>query len=213
MGSGMKKNLLLATLICISGLAQATTINCPSGLTGNVLNGKTACSWGINIVVPTGQTITSAEIDFTGVSCTTFNFGANNLFCDLLNNNNTGVSTVNCGSHSGDYWLTQYTGANSGNLCGISTQSCSPFSQNWNCVLTSAQLDCLNSYLVKCGGTFNFGLSANCGLNLGGCQFKYSCGGNPPPKSVPDFASTAFLVMLGLVGVEIFRRQLVPVKA
>src|ERR1035437_1247517 len=93
--TGMKKILLIATLVGICGLVRATTITAPSSLTGfNALNGNNAYSWGISIAVPTGQIVTSAQIDFTGIKLTAANSsGTGYLYTDLLNSQTTGVTT------------------------------------------------------------------------------------------------------------------------
>ena len=66
----MKKLFFIATLVGTCGLVQATTISAPSSLVTGGLDGNSAYSWGITIPVPSGQTIISASINFSGIDLT-----------------------------------------------------------------------------------------------------------------------------------------------
>ena len=208
----MKKILSIVTLFGISALVHATTINAPASLVGaNALNGNNAYSWGISISVPSGQTVTSAEIDFTGITLTAGNgTGVDNLYVDLLRSTMTGtggVTTRTDNDASGDYWATQYSGAN---ITSVGTQAFTYVGQTltWSYILTASELTALNSYLSA--GTFNIGIDPDCHYTVGGLCFTYNLGTNP--NTVPDVAMTAFMVVIGLAGLEIFRRQFVTVK-
>jgi len=208
----MKKTLLLATLVGISGLAQATTINAPSTLIGaNALNGNDAYSWGISIAVPTGQTITSAEIDFSSITLTASgnSAGTGTLYTDLLNTKTTGVATATDNDATGDYWSTKFSGAN---ISSLTTEGFSYVgqTQSWNDVLTAKQLAALNTYLST--GTFSIGIDPDCHYTVGNISFIYTL--SPTSNNtVPDVATTAALLALGLAGLEVFRRQFVAAKA
>jgi hypothetical protein len=205
----MKKILLIATLVGICGFVRATTINAPSTLVGSsVLNGNNAYSWGISIAVPTGQTVTSAQINFTGITLTAANSsGTGYLYTDLLNSHTTGVTTKTDGDVAGDYWATQFSGANITSL-GTAFFASVGTTLTWSYVLTAPELVALNSYLAA--GTFNIGIDPDCHYTVGGLSFTYTLGSLPP--NVPDDALTAFLVVISLAGLEIFRRQVVSAK-
>jgi hypothetical protein len=206
----MKKTIIIAAVVGICGLAQATTINAPSTLVGaSALDGNNAYSWGIAVAVPTGETITSAEIDFTGVQLTVANSsGTGYLYTDLLNSKTTGVTTASDGDAAGDYWATKYSGANITSL-GTKVFAAVGTTLTWSYVLSAAQLTALNSYLAA--GAFNIGIDPDCHYSVGGLSFTYTLGSSKS-NSVPDDAVTALLVVLSLAGLEIFRRQFAVAK-
>jgi hypothetical protein len=200
----MKKTLLIATLVGICGLVRATTINAPSTLIGtSVLNGNNAYSWGISIAVPTGQVVTSAQIDFTNIKLTASNgTGTDYLYTDLLNTHTAGVTTKVDNDAPGDYWATQLSGANITSL-GSKLFTTVGTTLTWSYVLSASQLTALNSYLAA--GSFNIGIDPDCSFSVGGLSFTYTL--SPKPNSVPDQAETALLAIVGLAGLEIFRRK------
>ena len=202
----MRKLLLLGALVGISSLAHATTITAPSSL--NTLEGADAYSWGISIAVPQGQTVTSASIDFTSVTLQAADSsGTGYLYTDLLNSQKPGVTTAVDNDAPGDYWATQFSGAN------ITTVGSQFFKSvgttlTWSYVLNASQLSALNSYLTA--GTFNIGIDPDCHYNVGDLTFVYTVAGNH--NTVPDVAATAALFVLALAGLEVFRRQMVFAK-
>jgi hypothetical protein len=204
----MKKILLIATLVGTCGLLRATTINAPSSLVGtDSLQGDDAYSWGISIAVPTGETITSAEVSFTGITLTASgnSAGTGIIYTDLLDSQNTGVTTKVDNDAPGDYWATQYSGSSITSL-GSELFARVGTTLNWNYILSTSELTALNSYLA--GGIFNLGIDPDCHYNVGGISFTYTLGSVPPPSTtVPDGAMTAFLLVISLAGLEIFRRQ------
>jgi hypothetical protein len=209
----MKKILLLASIVGISGLAQATTINAPSSLVGaNVMDGNNAYSWGISIAVPTGQTVSSAEIDFSSVTLTASGNpqGTGVLYTDLLNSKATGVTTATDGDAPGDYWATKYSGAN---ISSLKTENFAYVGNTltWSDVLTTSELASLNSYLTANNGVFDIGLDPDCHFSVGGLSFTYTLTPTQP-HTVPDVATTAFLLVIGLAGLEVFRRQFTAAK-
>lgn len=202
----MKKLLFIAAVAGITGLAQATTIS--SGITS--IDGANAYSWGISIAVPNGQTVSSAEIDFTSVQLTSSGNaqGTGVLWTDLLNSHTPGVTSVSDGDAAGDYWSTKFSGANitslgSKNFASVGT------TLTWSYVITGSALAALNSYLAA--GSFDIGIDPDCHYTIGGISFKYSL--SPTTNNVPDFATTAFLMVIGLAGLEVFRRQFVLAKS
>jgi hypothetical protein len=206
----MKKLFILSALIGISGLAQATTITAPSSL--NTLEGNNAYSWGISIAVPTGQTVSSAQIDFTSITLTAANSsGTGYLYTDLLNSSNKGVTSPSDNDAPGDYWATQFSGAN---ITSLGTQFFKSVGTTltWSYILTASQLTALNSYLTSGAGTFNIGIDPDCHYTVGGLDFQYTLS-STHNNSVPDMAATAALLLLALGGLELVRRQLVTVKA
>ena len=189
------------------GLLHATTIPAPSSLVGvNTLQGQDAYSWGISIAVPTGETITSAEVSFTGITLTASgnSAGTGTLYTDLLDSQTTGVTTKADNDASGDYWATQYSGSSITSL-GTEFFARVGTTLSWNYILSAAELADLNSYLTA--GTFNLGIDPDCHYNVGGLSFSYTLGSVPPPSAVPDGAMTAFLLGISLAGLEVFRRQ------
>jgi VPDSG-CTERM motif len=208
----MKKILLVAVFVGLNSLVHATTINAPSSLVGaNVLDGNNAYSWGIAIPVPSGQTVASAQIDFTGITLTVANSsGTGFLYTDLLNSQtgNNVVTTKSDGDAAGDYWATQFSGANITSL-GTKFFASVGTTLTWSYVLNASQLAALNSYLAA--GSFNIGIDPDCHYTVGGISFTYSLA--PTTNSVPDVATTALLLLFGLAGLEVFRRQFVAVKA
>lgn len=209
----MKKLFLLGTLVGISGLLHATTITAPSSLIGaGALEGNNAYSWGISIAVPSGQQVTSAEIDFSSIKLTASgnSDGTGTLYTDLLNSKATGVTTAYDGDAAGDYWAS-HTAA--GTLTSIGTQFFSAVGTTltWSYVLTAAQLTTLNSILTANGGIFNIAIDPDCHFDVGGISLTYTTGGTSH-NTVPDVATTAFLLALGLAGLEVCRRQFVTAK-
>jgi hypothetical protein len=213
----MKKLLLLSTAIVgTTGLVQATTITAPSSLIGSdTLQGVDAYSWGINIAVPSGQEVTSAQINFTSIDLTASgnSQGTGTIYTDLLNSKNTGLTTAYDGDAAGDYWATQFSGANISSLGSKFFQSVGT-TLTWSIVLNSTELDALNSYLTANNGVFNIGIDPDCHYNVGNITFSYNEGGIPTTfNHVPDAATTAFLLVFGLAGLELFRRRVVVAKA
>ena len=219
----MKKLTIIAGLITVCGLAQATTINAPSTLVGtSVLLGGSAYAWGISPVVPTGQQVTSATLTFTSVTLTHGNStGSCYLYTDLLNLSSSGVTTYsdplsNNGLGS-DYFasLAQFSGANSSKLSSLGSQFFASVGTTltWSYVLTSAQLISLNAYLAN--GGLSIGIDPDCSYNVGGISFSYTTGsGGIPHTPVPDMATTAYLLGASLLGLQVLRRKFAPaVKA
>jgi len=204
---------MIAASVGISAVVHATTINAPSQLVGvNALDGNNAYSWGISIPLANGQVVTSAEIDFTGVTLTASGNSANTgeLFTDLINSPNPGYQYYVDGDKPGDFFKTIIA---SKDLTSIGDQVFAKVGTTFatlSYLLTGNELAALNSYLTA-NGAFNIGIDPDCHFTVGGLSFSYTL--SPSPKtSVPDDAVTALLVVIGLAGLEVFRRQLVPVK-
>jgi hypothetical protein len=208
----MKKTLLVATLVGITGLLQATTI-VPGPSSLDTLEGNDAYSWGVSITVPNGEQVTSAEIDFSDVTLTASgnSQGTGIVYTDLLNSKKTGVTTAVDNDAPGDYWATQFSGANITTLGSESFKSVGT-TLTWSYVLNSTQLTALNTYLTDNSGAFNIGIDPDCHFTVGDLQFQYTLGGNNH-NNVPDAAATALLLVFGLAGLEVFRRQMVASKA
>jgi len=210
----MIKTLLVATLVGTCGLLHANTIVAPASVLA--LNGGDAYSWGISIAVPTGQIVTSAQIDFTDITLTGSR-GIGYLYTSLLNSHATGVTVKSDGGATGNYWATQFSGAN---ITSVGTQVFTSVgtTSSWDYILNAGELAALNSYLTT--GTFNIGIDPDgsfgammCDYNMGLIVFNYTLGPQPPPRRVPDAAVTAFLLFISLAGLEIFRRQFIPVTS
>jgi len=90
----MKKIIVTGICLGLCTLAQATTINAPTSLTGyEVLSGENAYSWGVPIGLTAGQTVSSATISFSSVTLNVANSsGVGYLYADLLNLNSAGVT-------------------------------------------------------------------------------------------------------------------------
>jgi hypothetical protein len=209
--AGMKKLLLLGSFVGISGLVHATSISAPSSLIGfESLDGQDAYSWGVSISVPTGQTIVSAEIDFNGVTLNVANSsGTGVLYTDLLKSSATGVTTFVDNDASGDYFVA-HPGAGRTALTTETFPSVGS-TESWIDPITGTALANLNSYLAANNGIFDIGIDPDCHYSVKGITFIYSTGA-VPHNTVPDAATTAFLMVLGLAGVEVFRRQFVTAK-
>lgn len=211
----MKKILFIATLVGINGLVHATTINAPSSLVGvNVLNGANAYSWGITIPLASGQSVVSAQVDFTSVTLAGSgnSQGTGVLYTDLLNSKTTGVTTVlGEGDTSYDYWTKVFSGAN---ITSLGTQFFASVGTTltWSYVLNASQLSALNSYLTANNGVFNIGLDPNCHWSVGNIDFQYGLS-STNNHNVPDMAATAFLLLLGLAALEVCRRQFAPARS
>jgi len=205
----MRKLLLLGTLVGISSLAHATTITAPASL--DTLEGVDAYSWGISIPVPQGQTVASAEIDFTSVTLQAANSsGTGYLYTDLLNSQKTGVTTAFDNDAPGDYWATQFSGANITTLGSQFFKSVGT-TLTWSYVLNASQLSALNSYLTA--GTFNIGIDPDCHYSVGSICLDYTLSPTNHNNSVPDAATTALLLALGLGALELVRRQILARSA
>ena len=76
---------------------------------------------------------------------------------------------------------------------------------SWTCTLNSTGLTTLNN-CINTGNKCDFGISCSGGWNVGGCTASYTC--TPKPKTVPDAASTASLLALGLAAASLLRRKL-----
>jgi hypothetical protein len=210
----MKKLFLLATLVGTASLLHATTISAPPALVGNnALEGDDAYEWGISIAVPTGEEVASAEIDFSGVELTVSgnSKGTGIIYTDLLKSQATGLTTATDNDDIGDYWATKFSGANITSLGSEYFKSVKT-TLKWSDVLNTAELAALNSYLAADNGIFDIGIDPDCHFNVGSITFTYTL--SPVPhNTVPDVATTAFLLVISLAGLEVFRRQFVPVKA
>jgi hypothetical protein len=203
---GMKKLIILTAVFGISTLVQATTINAPSSLVGyDALSGENAYSWGISISLAAGQTITSAQIDFTGItlSASGNNAGTGELYTDLLNSQHSGVVTATDNDSPGDYWATQFSGKNISSV-GSQLFPYVGFTTNLDYTLDAAELSALNSYLAS--GGFSIGIDPDCHYSPSGICFTYTT--TPVSNTVPDGTFTAALLLLGLGSVELFRRRL-----
>jgi len=174
------------------------------------LDGVDAYSWGISIPVPQGQTVTSASIDFTSVTLQAANSsGTGYLYTDLLNSQKSGVATASDNDAPGDYWATQFSGAN---ITALGSQFFKSVGTTltWSYVLNASQLASLNVYLTA--GSFNIGIDPDCHYSVGAITFDYTL--SPEHNNtVPDAATTALLLVLGLGALEIVRRQIVARSA
>jgi hypothetical protein len=205
----MKKTILsLTAIIGLTGLVQATTINAPSSLVGSqALDGNNAYSWGISIPLASGQVVATAEIDFTSLTLNSVLQGrtTGTLWTDLLKSSATGVNgvtTASDGDAIGDYWGTQFSGANIVNL-GSKTLNLGA-TASWSYILTSSQINSLNSFLSANSGVFNIGIDPDCHWSVGGISFIYTT----TTRTVPDATTTAFLLLLGLAALEVCRRHI-----
>lgn len=205
----MKKIFSIAAIVSINALVHATaiTVTAPSSQLGT-LHGTDAYSWGFSIGA--GQTVTSASINWNNVQyIAQGNTLQGQIFTDLLKLSTIGVTTIPIQEPTSDYWAgtsTPYTSIGTMTF----TSPGHPNSLSPSYVLTGAQLTALNLYLSADNGVINIGISPNCTYTDGGLTFVYTlASGN---GSVPDGATTAMLLGLGLAGLAIFRRQLVAAK-
>ena len=208
----MKKICIITALVCAASVVQAitintgTTINAPAALVGvNALNGANAYSWAIAPTVASGATIDSATINFNNITLTVGNSsGTGFLYTDLLKLGGSGVTTYTDNDAAGDYFAGKFSNVSLGSQFFSSVGT----TLSWSYVFTGAQLSSLNNFFSN--GGFSLGFDPDCHYTVGGLSFSYTTKSN----SVPDGATTAWLLGAGLLGMEVFRRKLAPaVKA
>ena len=215
----MKKLFIASALVAVVSLAQATTINLPSAMlssTSGNLEGNYAYAWGIDI--GSGNTLTSFTLNFNNTKLTASGNaqGTGILYADLLNtttiNQSSPFYTVNKteGDAGGDYWqtaaaktaygVTAVTALGSQSFASLNT------SHTWS---YTPDLAVLNSYSGT-NGIISIGLDPDCYFSPGTISVTYTV--SSTPHTVPDGAVTAFLLGIGLVGIEMFRRQSMSAK-
>lgn len=205
----MRTNCIIATLICAVSAAQAVTINtinAPSALVGaSVLSGNNAYSWAVAPTVASGQQIDSATINFNNITLTVANSsGTGYLYTDLLGLGGAGVTTYTDNDAAGDYFSGKFSNVSLGTQFFASVGT----TLSWSYILNGSQLASLNNYFAN--GGFSIGIDPDCHYTVGGLSFNYTTKSN----SVPDGATTAWLLGAGLLGLELLRRKLAPaVKA
>lgn len=196
----MKKIWIIGVALSLCGLTHATTVNVLSSAT---LNGQYAYTDGIGISLAAGQSITAAEIDWNNVTMTTSGLGK--LYTDLINSTTTGLKTYTDNDSAGDYLTTKFS---AGNITSVGTANFSkgiPLTVSY--ILNNTELAALNSYLISGKGVFDIGFDPDCTFTVGGLSFIYTVGSLPHDGKVPDGATTALLMIVGLAGVEMFRRK------
>jgi hypothetical protein len=195
----MKKILIIAAALSLCGLVHATTVNVLSSVT---LNGTYAYTDGVGISLTAGQSITAAEIDWNNVTMTTSGLGK--FYTDLINSTTTGLKSYTDNDSAGDYLATKF----SGNMTSVGTANFTkgiPLTLNYT--LNTTELAALNSYLNSGKGVFDIGFDPDCTFTVGSLSFIYTVGSQPHDGKVPDGATTALLMIVGLAGMEIFRRK------
>lgn len=197
----MKKLLWVGFLAGAVQVSPAITVNAPSALVGSqVLNGIYAYEWGIPISLQSGQQITSATVTYNNVTLNIANSsGTGYLYTDILNLNNTGVTTVTDNDQAGDYFASHLS---SGNFRSLGTKFFPSVGTTFSSItysLSSSQLTSLNSWVSD--GIFDIGIDPDCHFSVGGLSFSYTLtptSQNPP--GVPDAGNTVALLALGLAG-------------
>ncbi len=159
----------------------------------NTLVHATTCNLFSSVNCNSSYTCSLPTSSWTGqqVTSCTFNFnscsltsgGSGYLYCQLIAPNN---STCTVGQNNGP-------------------------TQSWTCTLNSTGLNYLNNCLTS--GTCDFGIGCLGNWNIGNCSVDYTCSPGTKGQSVPDLATTAFLLGLSLTGLELVRRKLVPAAA
>jgi hypothetical protein len=213
----MKKIFIIGLLLGTLNLVQATTISAPSGLLGsNILNGNNAYEWGIALPLASGQQVNAFSVTYTGVTLTASgnSAGTGTLYTDLLNLNNTGVTTLTDNDAAGDYFTG--TGANTANLAAakVSSLNTKSFASvgttlTWTITFTAAELAALNT--DDADGIFDIGIDPDCHYTVSGLSYTYTTVKTSVP--VPDNAATAMLLGLSLCGLLIIRRSFSVSKA
>lgn len=203
----MKKLSIIAILAATCGLASAvtTTVNSPIQGTG-ALDGNDAYAWGLAVSLAPGQSITSASLSFTDVKLTAANSsGKGVLYSDLINSTLTGVHTYTDNDASGDYFASHTA---SGSLVALGTEVFGSVGTmlSWNIDFNSTELAALNSFLAD--GKFDLGFDPDCHYNVGCISFTYTT----TPVSTPDTATTAYVLGLALLALEVTRRKLAMAK-
>jgi hypothetical protein len=199
----MKKICIIALLAGICGYAQATVVSYANSITitpsGGAIDGANAYEWLVNL--GSGVSVTGAEIDINNITLTSVSTGK--LYTDLLNSHHA-TTSVSDGDAAGDYWGTQFSGANISQIGNANFVQ--NVTQNPVYTLTTGQVSSLNSYLASNGGSFDLGIDPDCHYTVSSIVIKYNT------SSIPDISATAFLLALGLLTVEIFRRKVVVAK-
>jgi hypothetical protein len=197
----MKKLIALAVLSSLCTLAQAGTINLSTTL-GSTLSGDDAYAVNVKPTLTAGEYISAATISYNNVDLTVAgSTGHGYLYTDLLNIQNHGLTTRNDGDAPGDYWATQYSGSSRITALGDEYFPRVGTTLSWNIVLTTSELTELNSYLSL--GSFNIGIDPDCHFTTGNVTFTYTVA----TASVPDTATTLFLLGSALLGLEVVRRK------
>jgi hypothetical protein len=208
----MKKLFLAGVLFGALNLAQATTINAPSGMVGsNVLVGTYAYLWS----VPLNQAVTGASITFSSVTETASGNG-NDISVDVGSfigmtvgqssapaSGNYSILTDN--DAKGDAFAANTTGLKP-TAINLGTE---PFptlnvAETWAYTFSAAQLLALNTYISA--GNWGFEIDPDCHFNVGGITFTYTTGVTNK-TSVPDHSTTAVLLGLTLLGLLAVRRK------
>ena len=171
------------------------------------INNDSSADFQAKLLGYVGSTATKVLIDFSGVELTASGNpqGTGIIYTDLLKSKTTGLTTVSDNDGSGDYWASKFSGANITTLKSESFASVGT-TLKWSDVLTTSQIAALNSYLTANSGVFDIGIDPDCHFSVGGLSFTYTLG-SVPHNTVPDVATTAFLLVISLAGLEVFRRQ------
>ena len=103
------------------------------------------------------------------------------------------------GGHSSQLYCNLF---GDGSNCHVGSQTGS--TSTWDCTLNNSGVTYLNNCLKS--GNCGFNVSCYGGYNIGSCQVSYTC--KPKTQSCPDNSTTAYLLGLGLLGVELARRKL-----
>jgi hypothetical protein len=206
----MKKIFLAGLILGSFTLAQATTINAPSGMIGSgALNGNYSYLWSVPLAA---QNISYASITFTGVKETAGGNG-NSISTDF--GTFVGIGTVpTAGNYSaisdGDAAGDAFQGnINSGKATRLGTELFPALNvaHTWTYVFTTAQLVSLNSYIAT--GNWGFEIDPDCHFDVGGISFDYTVQTvTNKIDRVPESTETLGLLAIGMVSLLAVRRKL-----
>ncbi len=203
---------MVGLLVGVYGFAQATTVT--SAFQGNnALTGENAYEWGINIVPPTGDVISSATLTFNDITLTKSGNSQNTgiLYADILNGSNSKLTSFSDGDRAGDFFTGSSSPFSAANVSSLGSQS---FVLNqklsWSFTFNTAQLATLNAFLSD--GFFAIGLDPDCYYKVGSICFSYDVSPATKIVTTPDMATTVLLLGASLLGLEIFRRRLFPCR-
>jgi len=190
----MKKLLLFLCSVLLvlgmSGMAGATEYNYETtGL--NYLDGSRWYTWGIDMTIPEGETITNASLTFRGIYAPA-NYDI--LYGDLLDYAWSGVNSTG-GSDWGDHFATL------GATPLFAYQDATPYHpDDFTYTFGDTQIIALNNYADN--GNFGFGLDPDCWFSSNNVTFSATSSGAPVPEP-----TTMLLLGCGLAGLGFVRKK------
>ena len=208
----MKKAVLSCICLALFAFRAEATLYSFTPTSGNLnnLDHNEFFSWGINWLVPAGQTITSATLSFSKIW--DWQVEPDALFIHLLDTAPVGVTAWTDNEGGGDFFesptfkslniasvkIGQWSDPNGGDPTKA---------QNVSFTFNTAQLTALQGYINSVGPSgwarFGLGFDPDCHYFNSGVTFTITTQGT----SVPEGGSTALLLILAAGSIGILRRK------